>query len=102
MGIELIFFVNMAPASTLKMPANCSMAVGRQKGFKKTKMQPRTRNAARKGRNTKKNKFVRDIVREVMGFAPYEKRTMELLKVSKDKRALKFLKKKLGTHIRAK
>merc|ERR1719498_1982443 len=78
------------------------MAVGRQKGFKKTKMQPRTRNAARKGRNTKKNKFVRDIVREVMGFAPYEKRTMELLKVSKDKRALKFLKKKLGTHIRAK
>jgi large subunit ribosomal protein L36e len=27
---------------------------------------------------------------------------MELLKVSKDKRALKFLKRRLGTHIRAK
>ena len=46
--------------------------------------------------NTKKNKFVRDLVREVCGFAPYEKRTVELLKVSKDKRALKFLKKKVN------
>lgn len=44
---------------------------------------------------TKHNKFVRDVVREVMGFAPYEKRTIELLKVSKDKRALKFLKKRV-------
>ena len=31
-----------------------------------------------------------------MGFAPYEKRTIELLKVSKDKRALKFLKKRVS------
>lgn len=27
---------------------------------------------------------------------------MELLRISKDKRALKFLKRRLGTHIRAK
>ena len=33
--------------------------------------------------------FVREIVREVAGYAPYEKRTMELLKVGKEKRALK-------------
>nr|CAD7260657.1 unnamed protein product [Timema shepardi] len=51
---------------------------------------------------TKHTKFVRDLVREVCGHAPYEKRAMELLKVSKDKRALKFLKRRLGTHIRAK
>lgn len=51
---------------------------------------------------TKHTKFVRDLVREVVGHAPYERRTMELLKVSKDKRALKFLKRRLGTHIRAK
>lgn len=51
---------------------------------------------------TKHTKFVRDLVREVVGHAPYEKRGMELLKVSKDKRALKFLKRRLGTHIRAK
>jgi Ribosomal protein L36e len=28
-------------------------------------------------------------VREVVGYAPYERRVMELLKVGKDKRALK-------------
>ena len=37
------------------------------------------------GINTKKNKFVRETVREVMGFAPYEKRALELLRVSKGK-----------------
>ena len=47
-------------------------------------------------RQTKHNKFVRDIVREVCGHAPYEKRAMELLKVSKDKRALKFLKRRVS------
>ena len=52
--------------------------------------------------NTKHNKFVRDLVREVVGFAPYEKRAMELLRISRDKRALKFLKKKLGGHVRGK
>nr|XP_009934058.1 PREDICTED: 60S ribosomal protein L36 [Opisthocomus hoazin] len=54
------------------------------------------------GRLTKHTKFVRDMIREVCGFAPYERRAMELLKVSKDKRALKFIKKRVGTHIRAK
>uniref|UniRef100_A0A8C3JJH8 60S ribosomal protein L36 n=1 Tax=Calidris pygmaea TaxID=425635 RepID=A0A8C3JJH8_9CHAR len=53
-------------------------------------------------RLTKHTKFVRDMIREVCGFAPYERRAMELLKVSKDKRALKFIKKRVGTHIRAK
>ena len=44
----------------------------------------------------KRVSFVRDVIREVAGFAPYEKRTMELLKVGKEKRALKVLKVKLG------
>merc|ERR1712189_96342 len=46
--------------------------------------------------------FMRDLMREVTGFAPYEKRCMELLKLNKDKRALKFCKKRLGTHTRGK
>ena len=32
---------------------------------------------------------------EVCGFAPYEKRALELLKINKDKRALKFVKKRV-------
>ena len=54
------------------------------------------------GKLTTHNKFVRDLVREVTGFSPYEKRAMELLRISKDKRCLKFLKKRIGNHIRAK
>ncbi|TOF78246.1 hypothetical protein CGJ15_26610, partial [Vibrio parahaemolyticus] len=84
------------------MAPRYQMAVGLSKGHKVTKNTRKPKPSSRKGKITKHNKFVRDIVREVMGFAPYEKRTIELLKVSKDKRALKFLKKRLGTHIRAK
>jgi len=79
------------------------MAVGLKKGHKVTPNTTRKpRPSTRKGMQTKHAKFVRDLVREVCGFAPYEKRAMELLKISKDKRALKFCKKKLGTHLRGK
>ena len=45
--------------------------------------------------SNKRVKFIRDLVREVVGFAPYEKRCMELLRIGKDKRALKFVKKRV-------
>ncbi|XP_018310656.1 60S ribosomal protein L36 [Mycetomoellerius zeteki] len=103
--------------SLLRMAPRYELAVGLNKGHKTTKIRvskiknipakERTktvcvRPSRIKGRQTKHSKFVRDLIREVTGHAPYEKRAMELLKVSKDKRALKFLKRRLGTHIRAK
>merc|ERR1712189_43003 len=74
----------------------------RDKGFRVTKHKAPVKPSRRKGIQHKHVKFVREMVREIAGFAPYEKRCLELLKVSKDKRCLKFAKKRLGAHIRGK
>merc|ERR1712046_293351 len=50
----------------------------------------RTRQSEKKGKLGTKVKFARDVIREVAGFTPYEKR------------AIKFCKKRLGTHRRGK
>ncbi|KAG7007148.1 hypothetical protein G7Y79_00011g030460 [Physcia stellaris] len=55
-----------------------------------------------KGHLSKRTQFVREIVKEVSGLAPYERRVIELLRNSKDKRARKLAKKRLGTFGRAK
>ena len=56
-----------------------------------------TKPSKSKGKLTKHNKFVRDLIREVVGFAPYERRAQELLRIGKEKRCLKFLKKRIGS-----
>ncbi len=78
------------------------IAVGLHKGHAVTKREMAKRPSANKGKLGKRTSLVRKLIREVVGFAPYEKRITELLKVGKDKRALKVAKKKLGTHLRAK
>ncbi|ETW83877.1 hypothetical protein HETIRDRAFT_472206 [Heterobasidion irregulare TC 32-1] len=64
---------------------------------------PKTvRPSQRKGIQSTRTKFVRSVVREVVGFSPYERRVMELLRNSKDKKARKLTKKRLGTLLRSK
>ncbi|KAL6322674.1 hypothetical protein AAG906_015360 [Vitis piasezkii] len=92
----------MAP----KQP-NTGLFVGLNKGHVVTKKELLHALLIERGKllltkTSKRVHFVRNIIREVAGFAPYEKRITELLKVGKDKRALKVAKRKLGTHKRAK
>ncbi|KAJ3336199.1 hypothetical protein HDU93_003465 [Gonapodya sp. JEL0774] len=76
--------------------------VGKNKGHVTTRRALKPKPSNRKGSLSKKTKFVRDLVREVVGFAPYERRVMELLRNAKDKRARKLAKRRLGTLTRAK
>lgn len=79
------------------------IAVGLNKGHIVTKRTPlKKRSAHSKGKVTERSEIVKKVIGEVCGFAPYEKRILELLRIGKDKRALKFAKKRLGTHLRAK
>merc|ERR1712119_141316 len=55
---------------------------------------PKEKTLHRRGTLSKRTAVVRQVVREVSGFAPYERRCMELLRISKDKRALRFCKKR--------
>merc|ERR1712189_68028 len=82
--------------------APTEISVGLNKGHKVTKNTSKPKVVRRKGHLNKRVKFIRDVVQEVCGQAPYEKRAIELLKVNKDNRALKFVKKRLGTHTRGK
>lgn len=60
-----------------------------------TTITPKPRISRRKGALSKRTAFVRDIVKEVAGLAPYERRVIELLRNSKDKRARKLAKKRV-------
>lgn len=73
------------------------VAVGLVAGCQVTENVSKPRHSRhRLGRLTKCTKFMQDIIREVCDFAPGERHAMELLKVSQDKRALKFITKRVG------
>ncbi|XP_037591501.1 60S ribosomal protein L36-like [Cebus imitator] len=84
------------------MALHCPMAMGLNKDHKVTNNVSKSRRSHHRWGLTKHTKFMWDIIREVCGFAPYERQVMELLKVSKEKWALKFIKERVGTHIHAK
>ncbi|KIM68777.1 hypothetical protein SCLCIDRAFT_13520 [Scleroderma citrinum Foug A] len=82
--------------------ARSNLRYGLNKGHPTTPLPKTSRPSQRKGIQSTRNKFVRSIIREVAGFAPYERRVLELLRNSKDKKARKLTKKRLGTMLRSK
>jgi large subunit ribosomal protein L36e len=67
---------------------------------KTTPIERKPRISRTKGHLSKRTAFVREIVKEVAGLAPYERRVIELLRNSKDKRARKLAKKRVRFPIR--
>jgi large subunit ribosomal protein L36e len=57
--------------------------IGLEKGHQTTIIPKKAKPSHLKGRLSKKTQFVRSVVREVVGFAPYERRVLELLRNSK-------------------
>jgi len=94
----LFFTGNYAPGN----------AQGINKGFVVSKPEVDTRKlkiSHRRGSKGKRVALIREVVREIAGFAPYEKRMQVLLRTGdsvKEKKALKLAKSRLGTIRRAK
>ncbi|CAF1328957.1 unnamed protein product, partial [Rotaria sordida] len=81
------------PAAKQPFTPKYEIATGLHKGRKLEKfVSKRVRPTRRHQKKSKHVKFVRDLVRELVGFMPYERRAMELMKVGRDKRALKYVK----------
>ena len=89
------------------MEAKTGIFVGLNKGFIVTKPKIKTRDlkqSHRKGRLGKRVAVVREVIREVCGLAPYERKMMELIRTgvaAKEKKAIKVAKKRLGSNKRA-
>ncbi|KAF5390574.1 hypothetical protein D9757_002735 [Collybiopsis confluens] len=82
--------------------ARSNLSIGLNKGHPTTAIPKTVRPSQRKGIQSTKTKFVRSVIREVAGFSAYERRVLELLRNSKDKKARKLTKKRLGTLLRSK
>merc|ERR1711935_1018627 len=81
------------------------IAAGLNKGFIVTRREMPQKPSQRKGRKSQRVGIIREVIREVVGFAPSERRIIELLKIglaSTQRRALKLAKRRLGTHRRGK
>merc|ERR1712078_389107 len=80
------------------------LSVGLNRGFVTTKVTRRRPSQRRSGMNARIENITRTI-KTVAGFAPYEKRSIEMYKVGNtklDKRANRFLRKRLGSVQRGK
>ena len=90
------------------MRSKSGIFAGKGAGYTVTKpeVNPKSlRPVARKGRLGERTKLVRSIVKELAGFTPAEAKAIRFLSTGSEqsnKRAGKFLKKRIGTHRRAK
>ena len=82
--------------------AATGIIAGLNKGFKTTKRARKISNKTRLSLPKQKLRAVKALVSELAGLSPLEKRVQELLRFSKEKRALKLCKKKLGSMTAAK
>ncbi len=88
------------------MEQKSGIFVGLNKGFIVTKPKVNTRKqkiSYRKGAKGKRVALVREVMREVLGLAPYERKMSEMIKTGnaqKEKKALKLAAARLGTHQR--
>jgi len=88
--------------TTKPRTANNGIITGINAGFKTT---PRARPVSRNTRLAlphKRQRAVKAIIGEVAGFNKLDKRVVELLRVGKEKRAIKVCKKRLGNFSQAK
>ncbi|ELK08714.1 60S ribosomal protein L36 [Pteropus alecto] len=102
--ISKIMFLNLLLGQPLRSSSHGSALVhcqGLNKGHTVIENMSKLRHSHHHGHLTKRSKFLQGI-QEVCGLVPWERRAAEPLKVSKDKLALRFIKKRLGTHICAK
>lgn len=80
------------------------LAAGLAKGHVVVKYSAKSKTRSRSAKKSDKTHTARQIAREVMGLAPYEKRILDVLKAGAgnvEKRMYKMGKKRLGTHRRA-
>ena len=84
--------------------SSSGISIGSGKGYPTEKIEKTVRPKHRKGGVGKRVSMVREIVREVAGLLPYEKRVLDMIKTGGaafEKRTYKFCKQRLGSHKRA-
>lgn len=79
--------------------SSSGIAVGLNRGFPVTKRVVGARPSNNKARISKRTKLVRDLVSEVVGMSPYERRLLDMLKTGgagSEKRMYKFAKRRVS------
>lgn len=83
-------------------PARTGIIAGFNKGHTTTRRARQPSTNDRYAVPHKRLRAVKSIIADLCGFSPLEKRVQELLRVGKEKRALKYCKKRLGNFTAAK